>query len=706
MSSPIPNSPLPSPQARLSPVSPLTGKVHCLACGKAFDLYSVLAQHVGDKHEGMNSPEANFRAVPAPAARPAPAPAALPSGKRAQVTLGGFLPLLKAPKTGKKPLAAPVTIARSTPAPSKTLQPALRPSAAPAAPPPSTSAAAPAAATATSLRLERTQVYKGRQRAQPRKKKPSKMRRSVLALRKEQRAEQARDRDEAVVRLAAELPPLAAVVRGLQRVEGAQRERVAELQGILTELRARAASLRPAAPPPHEEPSTSATPAPGPVLMSRWADIVLGGKGERASAPSVHVVSVKVHRKANIAASRTALRKRRRAALATCQETTPEASELAALALQVQLTKMKLRVESFKLQHCIAMVAGVRDRARGLFAMLRRAGTRTRKLVRSDLTGVTNADWAALMGRKFRVGMKKEEAGAGDESDTDPSPPPLTDLRAEEAGSRLLDAAAARLTDPTLWTSDDPSSSALRCAACPGAAFASLDLLHAHLASPEHAARAAAVLRSQAATSTPTAAPGLPKSNLKRPPPPRLLPQGALDALLPPPPPPPQIPPDDTHGAMSGGPGDEEEDREEDDMDGDGDDAAGDSSPAVAPEILEASAAGTLERIRPPAEVWGTERPLKKLLHELMRFQRRLVETNPTKAKMRRRFYSGLRECHKWTRIGKVRLLVLARDIEQAPGVGGTLEALHALLRDAGQRGVPVLWCATRERLGFIFGGK
>ena len=47
-------------EARKSKVDAVTGKVRCLACGKALADFRTLEQHLKDKHFGLNSPEAKL----------------------------------------------------------------------------------------------------------------------------------------------------------------------------------------------------------------------------------------------------------------------------------------------------------------------------------------------------------------------------------------------------------------------------------------------------------------------------------------------------------------------------------------------------------------------------------------------------------------------------------------------------------------------
>ena len=47
-------------QAYLSKQDPVSGRLRCKACGKAFELYRQLGQHLLEKHDGMNSQDAKF----------------------------------------------------------------------------------------------------------------------------------------------------------------------------------------------------------------------------------------------------------------------------------------------------------------------------------------------------------------------------------------------------------------------------------------------------------------------------------------------------------------------------------------------------------------------------------------------------------------------------------------------------------------------
>lgn len=98
------------------------------------------------------------------------------------------------------------------------------------------------------------------------------------------------------------------------------------------------------------------------------------------------------------------------------------------------------------------------------------------------------------------------------------------------------------------------------------------------------------------------------------------------------------------------------------------------------------------------------EQPALHLVSTLRFFQARKQREDPTKARMRRRYVTGMREALKWVRLGKCRLLLVARDIELAPGEGGTEEVLLRVLDEAAKRAVPTCWVLSRARLGGIFG--
>ena len=60
----------------------------------------------------------------------------------------------------------------------------------------------------------------------------------------------------------------------------------------------------------------------------------------------------------------------------------------------------------------------------------------------------------------------------------------------------------------------------------------------------------------------------------------------------------------------------------------------------------------------------------KTLLQDVVRFQDKQYNKDPVKAKARRRYVVGLREVKKFLVVKKVRLVVIAPDLENVEGKG------------------------------------
>ena len=60
----------------------------------------------------------------------------------------------------------------------------------------------------------------------------------------------------------------------------------------------------------------------------------------------------------------------------------------------------------------------------------------------------------------------------------------------------------------------------------------------------------------------------------------------------------------------------------------------------------------------------------KTLLQDVVRFQDKQFNKDPVKAKARRRYVVGLREVKKFLVVKKVRLVVIAPDLENVDGKG------------------------------------
>ncbi|RUP49657.1 hypothetical protein BC936DRAFT_141922 [Jimgerdemannia flammicorona] len=60
-----------------------------------------------------------------------------------------------------------------------------------------------------------------------------------------------------------------------------------------------------------------------------------------------------------------------------------------------------------------------------------------------------------------------------------------------------------------------------------------------------------------------------------------------------------------------------------------------------------------------------------------MRFQKRQLNINATKAKSKRRMYMGLREVLKHVKRGRIKCVIMARNIEQTTEEGSTVSPDH-----------------------------
>lgn len=89
-----------------------------------------------------------------------------------------------------------------------------------------------------------------------------------------------------------------------------------------------------------------------------------------------------------------------------------------------------------------------------------------------------------------------------------------------------------------------------------------------------------------------------------------------------------------------------------------------------------------------------------ELLSGLKTFQDRQYERNAIKARVRQRMYYGIKESFKYLSAGsKIRMLVLARDLEPGPGSAGLDKLVDDLLDKARASRVPVICALTRKKL-------
>ncbi|KAJ3603491.1 hypothetical protein NHX12_028236 [Muraenolepis orangiensis] len=88
------------------------------------------------------------------------------------------------------------------------------------------------------------------------------------------------------------------------------------------------------------------------------------------------------------------------------------------------------------------------------------------------------------------------------------------------------------------------------------------------------------------------------------------------------------------------------------------------------------------------------------LLKELVRFQDRLYQKDPMKARMKKRLVMGLREVLKHLKLRKVKCVVISPNCERIQSKGGLDEALHTIIDTCREQGVPFVFALSRKALG------
>ncbi|KAL4623095.1 selenocysteine insertion sequence-binding protein 2 isoform X3 [Arapaima gigas] len=88
------------------------------------------------------------------------------------------------------------------------------------------------------------------------------------------------------------------------------------------------------------------------------------------------------------------------------------------------------------------------------------------------------------------------------------------------------------------------------------------------------------------------------------------------------------------------------------------------------------------------------------LLKELVRFQDRLYQKDPMKARMKRRLVMGLREVLKHLKLRKVKCVIISPNCERIQSKGGLDEALHTIIDTCREQGVPFVFALSRKALG------
>ncbi|XP_076006941.1 selenocysteine insertion sequence-binding protein 2-like [Genypterus blacodes] len=88
------------------------------------------------------------------------------------------------------------------------------------------------------------------------------------------------------------------------------------------------------------------------------------------------------------------------------------------------------------------------------------------------------------------------------------------------------------------------------------------------------------------------------------------------------------------------------------------------------------------------------------LLKELVRFQDRLYQKDPMKARMKKRIVMGLREVLKHLKLRKVKCVVISPNCERIQSKGGLDEALRTIIDTCREQGVPFVFALSRKALG------
>ncbi|XP_029474310.1 selenocysteine insertion sequence-binding protein 2 [Rhinatrema bivittatum] len=89
-----------------------------------------------------------------------------------------------------------------------------------------------------------------------------------------------------------------------------------------------------------------------------------------------------------------------------------------------------------------------------------------------------------------------------------------------------------------------------------------------------------------------------------------------------------------------------------------------------------------------------------ELLKELVRFQDRLYQKDPIKAKTKRRLVMGLREVLKHLKLRKLECVIISPNCEKIQSKGGLDETLHTIIACACEQNIPFVFALNRKALG------
>ncbi|XP_066037754.1 selenocysteine insertion sequence-binding protein 2 isoform X2 [Chamaea fasciata] len=88
------------------------------------------------------------------------------------------------------------------------------------------------------------------------------------------------------------------------------------------------------------------------------------------------------------------------------------------------------------------------------------------------------------------------------------------------------------------------------------------------------------------------------------------------------------------------------------------------------------------------------------LLKDLVRFQDRLYQKDPVKAKIKRRLVMGLREVLKHLKLKKLKCVIISPNCEKIQSKGGLDETLHNIIDCACEQNIPFVFALNRKALG------
>ncbi|XP_040819713.1 selenocysteine insertion sequence-binding protein 2 isoform X1 [Ochotona curzoniae] len=89
-----------------------------------------------------------------------------------------------------------------------------------------------------------------------------------------------------------------------------------------------------------------------------------------------------------------------------------------------------------------------------------------------------------------------------------------------------------------------------------------------------------------------------------------------------------------------------------------------------------------------------------ELLKELVRFQDRMYQKDPVKAKTKRRLVLGLREVLKHLRLKKLKCVIISPNCEKTQSKGGLDDTLHTIIDYACEQNIPFVFALNRKALG------